>query len=406
MTKKGFGLILAALLLFSLLAPGLSLAQDRISLLESTVAFEFPTSLTFKMEAESATEITKVRLNYRVDKMSYAPVISEAWPLFTPGSKIEATWIWDMRKANLPPGAIVEYWWVIEDAAKHRLETAPALVRFDDNRYPWRSLTTGDITLFWYRGDELFAQELMSAAQQALRRLTDDIGARLERPAEIYIYASSEALLGAMIYKAGWEGGVAMPEYGVIAIGIAPDADSLAWGKRALAHELAHQVVHQATFGAYGDLPTWLDEGLAVYAEGEISPHHKSQLERAISEGRLLSARSLSSPFSAHPEQAFLSYAQSYSLVEFLINSYGKDKMLRLLSVFQQGSGYDEALTQVYGFDMDELNALWRATTGIKTNPVEGEAQPVWGKVLAGLAALGALLLLARLALAYKGRRS
>ena len=55
-----------------------------------------------------------------------------------------------------------------------------------------------------------------------------------------------------------------------------------------------------------------------------------------------------------------LSYAQSYSLVEFLITSYGQGKMLELLNTFKQGSSYDGALEKVYGFDMDGLNTLWR----------------------------------------------
>jgi len=34
--------------------------------------------------------------------------------------------------------------------------------------------------------------------------------------------------------------------------------------------------------------------------------------------------------------------------------------MKQLLDVFRQGSGYDEALQTVYGFDQDGLDALWR----------------------------------------------
>jgi len=70
--------------------------------------------------------------------------------------------------------------------------------------------------------------------------------------------------------------------------------------------------------------------------------------------------QSLSSPFSAYADKALLSYAQSYSLVEFLITSYGQAKMLELLNTFRQGSSYDAALERVYDFDMDELDSLWR----------------------------------------------
>ena len=72
----------------------------------------------------------------------------------------------------------------------------------------------------------------------------------------------------------------------------------------------------------------------------------------------MISVRSLSSPFSAIPEQAYISYAESNSIVTFLIQKYGKDKMVQLLNVFHQGSGYDDALKQVYGFDQDGLDSL------------------------------------------------
>ena len=137
-----------------------------------------------------------------------------------------------------------------------------------------------------------------------------------------------------------------------------------------MAHELAHMVVHHAVFGPYGDIPVWLDEGLAVYTEGEqLRSDFRSHLDEAISEDELISVRSLASSFPTDPDEARLSYAESYSLVVFLLDNYGRDKMLEILDVFKQGSGYDDALIQVYGFDMDGLNELWRASLGLGPQP-------------------------------------
>jgi len=79
----------------------------------------------------------------------------------------------------------------------------------------------------------------------------------------------------------------------------------------------------------------------------------------------LISVRSLSSPFSAITEQALISYGESQSIVTFLLQTYGKDKMDQLLNVFHEGAGYDYALKQVYGFDQDGLDVLWRQSLGI-----------------------------------------
>jgi hypothetical protein len=182
-----------------------------------------------------------------------------------------------------------------------------------------------------------------------------------------------------MIYPQEWTGGVAFTRYGIMAIGIAPG--NLDWGKRAIAHELTHLVIHQITLNPYIDLPVWLDEGLAMHTEGPLEAVFSDSLSGAIAGNRLISVQSLSSPFSAYAEESVLSYAQSYSLVDFLITNYGQGKMLELLNTFRQGSSYDGALEKVYGFDMDGLDALWRdyVTTPAQPSTMEMPA------VLAGV---------------------
>jgi len=349
-------LVLAAILVIT---PTIAHSQGGISVQDSSAQIYFPSALAFNIKAQSQNDIVKLRLHYQVDRMNYAPVIDEAWPEFNPSTKVQTQWVWDMRKASLPAGATVTYWWTIEDTSGDKLTTPSQKVNFDDIRYNWQKVTSGQISLFWYKGNQSFVDQLMAACQQALDRLAKDTGVYLKQPVSIYIYASPEDLRGAMVFPQEWTGGVAFTEYGIIAIGI--PTNELDWGKGALAHELGHMVTHQITFSPYGAiLPTWLDEGLAMYAEGKPDPYLESVLEKAISQHNLISVRSLASPFSAIPEEAYLSYAESQSLIPFLIQNYGRDKMLQLLNLFKEGSTYDDALIQVYGFDQDGLDALWQ----------------------------------------------
>ena len=360
MIKKVSLLALILCLFLAVLSPVKVQAVDGLAILDSSVEVDFPLKLNFSVSTQSDVNITEIRLHYTVDRMSYAQVTSEVYLEFVPATTVEADWSWDMRKTGgLPPGSSVGYWWTVEDAKGDRIETKPTKVQVDDARYSWRSLTEGKVTIYWYEGDESFARELMSVAQQVLVRLAEDTGAVLEQPVNIYIYASAQDLLGAMIFPQEWTGGVAYTRFSAIAIGISPD--SLDWGRRAMTHELTHLVIHQVVFNPYNDLPTWLDEGIAMYAEGALEPVLVALLDKAAAEDSLISVRSLSSPFSAYAEESVLAYAQSYSLVEFLITNYGQSKMLELLSTFRQGSGYDEALQKVYGFDMDGLDSLWRS---------------------------------------------
>jgi len=359
MIKKLSLLALVVCLFLVLLSPISVQASDGPIILGKSVEAEFPLKLNFSLSAESDANIADVRLHYTVDRASFAQVISEVYIEFVPATTVEAEWAWDMRKTGgLPPGSIVEYWWTVEDVGGNRVETKPARVQFNDTRHLWNNLTEGEVTLYWYEGNQPFADEIMTTAQQVLARLAEDTGAELKKPVEIYIYASTQDLLGAMIFPQEWTGGVAFTRHGAVAIGIPPD--NLDWGRRALAHELTHLVIHQMTFNPYNDLPTWLDEGLAMYGEGTPEPVYAAVLAQAIAEDSLISVRSLSSPFSAHAEEAVLGYIQSYSLVEFLISNYGQSQMLELLNAFGEGSSYDGAVNRVYGFDMDGLDSLWR----------------------------------------------
>jgi hypothetical protein len=392
-------LIILGLLL--LLSPSLATAETGIVVIASDADVSFPSQAVFTVEAESNVDIVDARLCYQVDRMNYAEVVSEGWADFAPANRIEASWVWDMANASLPPGADVTYWWMIEDDDGNMVETSPKIMHFDDNRFTWRSLTSSagggeGMTLYWYTGGDSFARELMDTCEEGLAGLTQDIGTYPERPIKIYVYESTGDLRGAMVFSQEWTGGVAFTDFGIIAISIPPS--QLEWGKGALLHELTHLVVHQATFGPYGQLPLWLDEGLATYSEGELDPDLRTSLNRAISEGTLISVRTLCSPFSAYTDKARLSYAESYSLVKYLLDSYGQDKMLDLLTILKQGSTYDEALTEVYGFDIDGLDAGWRVAL---TNPValtqKGESHPVSVGALAalgvGLALWGAVVL-------------
>ncbi|MGQ9715879.1 MAG: peptidase MA family metallohydrolase, partial [Anaerolineae bacterium] len=117
-------------------------------------------------------------------------------------------------------------------------------------------------------------------------------------------------------------------------------------------------------------------------------------------QGTLISVRSLSG-YTGDPEQVDLYYAEVYSVVQFLLERYGRDRMRELLERFREGTYQEEALRQVYGLSLDELDAAWREWLGAR--PVvppsqEGkgvQATPQGGPCLGGLLPLGLLLLLA-----------
>ncbi len=373
MTTRIAKLAVAFGLLLALIGPGTARAQGELRITDSSVGAAFPLGISFMLSAESDSVINDIRLHYRVGRHGFAEVTSEVFVEFQPGTSVSTGWDWDMRRVGgLPPGTGISYWWTVTDAGGERVVSESETLRFDDLRFAWQSVTEGNVTMHWYRGEAAFAEELMSAVRDLLDWLQEDTGAHLDAPIELYVYASAADLRGSMVFPQEWTGGVAFTRFGRIAIGI--DPTSLTWGKKALAHELTHLVVHQMTFNPYGELPTWLEEGLAMRSEGPLGTDFTGYLRTAIQNDSLISTRSLSSPFSAFADQSRLSYAESFSLVEFLVGSFGKDKMLELLETFRTGNSYDGALMSVYGFDTDGLDRRWREHVGAAASDVGDRA--------------------------------
>jgi hypothetical protein len=155
----------------------------------------------------------------------------------------------------------------------------------------------------------------------------------------------------------------------------------LEWGLGATTHEISHLVIHQAPKNPFGDLPRWLDEGIAVYHENqdELDDDFRMIFEQAVKQNKLMTLRTLSSPFPSDPLLANLAYGQSGAVVKFIVDHYGREAMANLLDIFAEGALYDEALQQALGVDTDGLDNAFRASLGMSALPgtEQVEAVPV-----------------------------
>lgn len=326
---------------------------------------DFPNTITFRAQFESDAEIQSVVLEYGNAQLTCGEVVAKAFPQFTPGKSTAVEWTWDMRQSgSIPPGANIWWRWRITDANGRETVTSTENVTWLDSTYQWKTLSDRDLRIHWYKGNESFAREILSAARGGLALNEQSAGLKPDGVIDIYIYGDYDALRSAVLYAPSWTGGQAFPDFNIVIIGIAPN--NLEWGKAATVHELTHVLVGHLTFSCLGDVPTWLNEGLAVYSEGGLDSTSQRHLDQAIRQDTLLTVRSLSGGFSEVADKANLSYSQSYSIVKFLVETYSQPKMNELLLTLRDGTPIDEALQKVYGFDVEGLEDAWRAGIGAK----------------------------------------
>jgi hypothetical protein len=369
--------ILTLLLTVSLLLPTPAFAAPPAGVTNNEVVFDFPNTATFRARITSNAEIQSIVLEYGNEQQTCGEVIAKAFPQFTPGTSVDAEWTWEMRQSgSLPPGAKLWWRWRITDAGGNETLSETKTAVWLDDKNNWKTINEGLINFHWYRGDESFARDLLDAAQNGLEFNETQSGLVSESPIDIYIFANTSDLKDAILYEPSWTGGQAFPDQNIVILGISQN--DLEWGRDSIAHELTHVLVGQLTFSCLGDVPTWLDEGLSVYSEGELDSASQQQLDDAIQNNTLLSVRSLSAGFSEVADKAYLSYSQSYSVVKFLVETYGQKKMTALLTSLRDGSTTDEALQQTYGFDIEGLEDAWRAGIGAQPRTVSAEptAQP------------------------------
>jgi hypothetical protein len=366
MTKKLSILVVSFCLIFTILSPAVfpvsAQGQGQITVNSSTIKANYPSSLMFSCHVQDTVNISDIRLEYQVEQMSFAQVTSEAEIIFDPSSTVNASYSLNMQQyGQIPPGVDIDYWWIIKDTAGDKLQTAPNHYVVVDTNHTWNTLTQGKINVYWYGPNKEFGQAVMSEAQTGLSTIAIDTGGTLDQMVNISVYTSAKDYAASVLGEPEWSGGVTLSQYNSIFVVVEPDA--LSSDLPAVAHELTHAVVGQMTFNPYNSIPFWLNEGLAVHVQftGLTLPSQfTTALSNAISNNTLISVRSLCDPFSAYADKANLSYAESVSLVTYLINQYGSTKMEQLLNTFAQGSSYDGALQANYGFDMDGLFTQWK----------------------------------------------
>ena len=129
--------------------------------------------------------------------------------------------------------------------------------------------------------------------------------------------------------------------------------------KPTLVHEYTHALVHDL---ARQNCPRWLNEGLAEYQESKIRQPPLEVLRLATRLHRLIPLSELSENLIAVDHgQVALAYLQSYSLVTFIEERYGFDRINRLLDDLAEGAEFEAAFSKRFATNLTFLEQDWNA---------------------------------------------
>nr|WP_238530486.1 peptidase MA family metallohydrolase [Oscillochloris trichoides] len=334
-------------------------SDQPIQVISSTARPDFPTEIVFALEAtSSAAAISGVQLLYGPTRSDALVIVELDVPL-QPQVRLEHRL--DTQVYYYPPGTDMSYRWIIRDANGNRIETPIQQFVYTDERFVWQERTVDQVTIFWYEGGDAFGDAVAGTVESTLENLRTTLQASLRESVRIYIYSSTSDMYTALqANSAEWIGGQADTGLGVIVAAIAPDNGREI--RRMIPHELSHQVLHQYIENPYGSIPRWLDEGLAVHHQEVRDREYDQLLLDAAQENRLIPLEALAASFPADPDQARLSYAQSRSIVEYILDIYGEAPLQTMLAAIAEAVPAEDVVQRALGMSVDELDAAWRST--------------------------------------------
>jgi hypothetical protein len=335
-------------------------AQDaELVVNDQSVEIDFPGQITFNVDIEAPETVERLELRYQ-------PVFSDVSraerPSFEPGTSISTSYDLDLRTRYLPPGIDVQYRWIVTLEGGDQLETEMQEFFFTDNRYDWQEHTEGNVSIYYYEGGSQFGNLAMDVTNRTIDRFGTDFDVQLNEPINIVLYGSVADFQDALPYNSPeWIGGFADPSQNLIVAGISPgDGASTEMG-RMLTHEVVHLLVAQATVNPFNGAPRWLDEGLAINYQEVQEDRFRRVLDLAVDEGRLIPLPALRSSFPSDPDLAIQSYAQSESVVRFMIDEYGHESVAAILDTYQEGVSHRDAVERAIGMSLEEIDEEWKA---------------------------------------------
>jgi hypothetical protein len=277
------------------------------------------------------------------------------------------TYVDETPSGSVMPNTVVELGFRITLADGSFVDGPPIRVRYEDDRFAWQTLEGDIVRIHWYEGSQQFGQRALDIGDKAVRNAAALLGVEETVPIDFYVYADRDAfydVLGPSLQEN--VGGLAIPEIRTLFANIAPSDVADPWVSLVVPHELTHIVFDTATRNAYHSPPHWLNEGLADYLAIGYASDARNNVEQAARAGDLMPLHAIVLRFPSTADRFSLAYDESVSAVDYLIRTYGKDALVKLIRSYADGVSDDAAFTAALGVDAAGFEAGWLSDVGVK----------------------------------------
>ena len=240
--------------------------------------------------------------------------------------------------------------------------------------FPWKAIGApdrfmeeGNARIVFSPNLEAMAEEVGQIVPQVKEELQRIFGWELQGKPTIVLLQESRQFQ--QMVKSPLTVAFAQPERNLMVVDCSRTNSHPLQLRNVVKHELCHLYIHQ--YVENRQVPRWLDEGIAQWASDGISDivhdRKRSFLNKAAFTGNLLPLASLSRDFPLRDSDFILAYEESKDFIVYIVNRYGKKKMLRILDTIKAGEDSDDAVYSSLNVPLEVIEKDWRSSLVSKT---------------------------------------
>ena len=228
----------------------------------------------------------------------------------------------------------------------------------------WNENKSRHFIIYYKQAPFDFIRTVEEAAEDYYHEITNNLGFSRDQiwsfddRAKIYIYDASDDYVNSA-RQARWSSG--STNLGSKTIRPFPAAHGVI--DSVLPHELGH-IIFREYVGFKTKIPLWMDEGVAMYQEKAKRFGVSNEVRRALEDETFIPIDRLSKmrlTRSSSRAAINLFYAESASIIYFLISEHGRFRFTNFCRNLKQGNSFENSLYKAYRRfrNIKDLNRAW-----------------------------------------------
>lgn len=234
--------------------------------------------------------------------------------------------------------------------------------------FEWKVTSTEHFDIHYYEGSAGLVPQAAEILERSYRKISKGLDASFTQRRPFFLYGSVNEFQQSNIVQVG-DGTGGVTEAFKDRFMIYNDG-SLAWLDAVTTHELVHVFQYHVLVSGFWKsarilktvvYPLWMMEGMAEHFTAGLDDTTEDMYVRdAATSGGLIPLWKLEHFSHLKPHQTTLAYKSGATVMEFIATQYGKEKIGRMLALFESRFESSSVLQEIVGLDIFAFDKRWR----------------------------------------------